>query len=167
MTRERSADMAGWSWRFIWYELMTTDKTSAQSCYAEVVGGDVEDRSTPNLAYRLFTSGKAPVSGLMDLPQEATRMGATSRWMGYVAVDNAEVTTAALRQLGGTVYVPPTDSNIGRIAVVTDPQAATWAMVQGLSLGAAKGSRAKPVEPNRLGRVGWHELLTTDPGGAL
>ena len=100
----------------------------------------------------------------MDLPLEARRMGATSRWMGYVSVDNAEVTTAALKDLGGTVYVPPTDSNIGRIAVVTDPQAATLALVQGLS---ARAGRQKAVEPHKPGRVGWHELLTTNTGKAF
>lgn len=153
--------------RFTWYELMTTDTAAAKAFYASVVGWGVEDRSTSSLAYTLFTSGQTPVSGLMDLPQEARRMGATSRWMGYVSVDNADVTTAALKGLGGAVYVPPTDTNIGRIAVVTDPQAATLALVQGLSVTRAKGGRQKAVEPNRPGRVGWHELLTIDAGKAF
>jgi uncharacterized protein len=172
MTCEWRADVAELTGRFTWYELMTTDMASARAFYAAVVDWGVEDRSLPHLSYTLFTSGQAPVSGLMDLPQEARRMGATPRWMGYVSVDNADVTTAALKRLGGTVYVPPTDSNIGRIAVVTDPQAATLALVQGLSVeglpdGRSKGSRMKAVEPNRLGRVGWHELLTTDAGKAF
>ena len=33
--------------------------------------------------------------------------------------------------LGGAVYVPPTDTNIGRIAVVADPQTANLALVKG------------------------------------
>ena len=167
MSAERRLDVTGHHGRFIWYELMTTDIASARAFYAAVLGWGVEDRSTSNLAYTLFTSAQTPVSGLMDLPQEARRAGATPRWMGYVSVDNAEVTTAALKRLGGTVYVPPTDSNIGRIAVVTDPQAATLALVQGLSVGRAKDGRRNLVEPNKPGRVGWHELLTTDPGNAF
>src|ERR1700760_115848 len=165
MTCEWRADVAELTGRFTWYELMTTDMASARAFYAAVVGWGVEDRSLPHLSYTLFTSGQAPVSGLMDLPQEARRMGATPRWMGYVSVDNADVTTAALKRLGGTVYVPPTDSNIGRIAVVTDPQAATLALVQalsveGLPVGQSKARQAKPIEPNRLGRGGGHEFLT-------
>jgi uncharacterized protein len=167
MRAERRSNVAELEGRFIWYELTTTDMAAAKAFYASVVGWGVEDRSTPNLAYTWFTSGQTPVSGLVDLPREARRMGATPRWMGYVSVDNAEVTTAALRGLGGTVYVPPTDSNIGRIAVVTDPQAATLALVQGLSVGRSKGGRSKPVEPNKPGRIGWHELLTTDPRKAF
>ena len=37
-----------------------------------------------------------------------------------------------IMRLGGTVYVPPTDTNIGRISVVADPQTATLALVEGL-----------------------------------
>src|ERR1700734_2324666 len=119
--------------RFVWYELMTTDMAAAKAFYASVVGWDAQDASVSDYAYALFTAASAPLGGLMELPQEARRMGATPRWMGYVSVDNADVSTAALKRLGGTVYVPPTDSNIGRIAVVTDPQSATLALVQGLS----------------------------------
>jgi uncharacterized protein len=143
--------------RFAWYELITTDTASAQAFYGKVVGWGVQDGSTPNLAYTLFTSGRTPVSGLMGLPEEAQRMGATARWMGYVSVDNAEAAVGQLKRLGGAVYVPPTDSNIGRISVVADPQTATLALIEGLGSG-----QRRPPESNKPGRVGWQELLTTD-----
>jgi len=143
--------------RFAWYELITTDIASAQAFYSKVVGWGVQDGSTPSLAYTLFTSGRTPVSGLMALPEEARRMGATARWMGYVSVDDAEITAGQLQRLGGAVYVPPTDSNIGRISVVADPQAATLALIEGLGSG-----QRKPPESHKPGRVGWHELLTAD-----
>jgi uncharacterized protein len=143
--------------RFAWYELITTDVESAQAFYAKVVGWGVQDGSTANLAYTLFTSGTTPVGGLMGLPEEARRMGATARWMGYVSVDDAQAAVGRLKRLGGAVYVPPTDSNIGRIAVVADPQAATLALIEGLGSG-----QRKPPEANKPGRVGWQELLTTD-----
>jgi hypothetical protein len=129
---------------------------AASAFYANVVGWTVHDESRPDLAYKLLRSGTTPVSGLMDLPGEARRMGATARWMGYVSVDSADTATDRLRQLGGTVYVPPTDSNIGRIAVVADPQTATLALVEGLKVGH------KPPEAGKPGRVGWHELLAAD-----
>jgi predicted enzyme related to lactoylglutathione lyase len=154
---ERRNDVADYQGRFTWYELMTTDMAAARAFYAKVVGWGVEDTSTPGFAYTLFTSGKAPVGGLMDLPEEARRMGATPKWMGYVSVDDADATAGHLRRLGGTVYVPPTDSNIGRISVVADPQAATLALIQGLACG-----QRKAPEPHKPGRVGWQELLTGD-----
>jgi predicted enzyme related to lactoylglutathione lyase len=143
--------------RLAWYELMTTDIASAKAFYGKVVGWGAQDASAPGLAYTLFTSGKVPVSGLMDLPEEATRMGATPRWIGYVSVEDVEMAADRLRRLGGAVYVPPTDSNIGRISVVADPQTATLALVEGLNVG-----QPELIEPNKPGRIGWHELLAVD-----
>ena len=59
-------------------------------------------------------------------------MGAMPRWVGYVAVDDLDLTVDRLRRLGGAVYVPPTGSYTGRIAIVADPQGATLALAQGL-----------------------------------
>src|SRR5450631_4616670 len=117
--------------RFAWYELMTTDVADAKAFYAEVVGWGTQDAPTPELAYTLFTIGSASVSGLMDLPGEARKMGATPRWMGYVGVDDADVTSDRIKRLGGAVFVPPTNTNIGRISVVADPQTATLALIEG------------------------------------
>jgi uncharacterized protein len=143
--------------RFVWYELLTTDIAAAKAFYRSVAGWNEQDASTPGFAYTLFTSGKAPVSGLMELPEEAKRMGATSRWVGYVGVDDIDAAADRIKRLGGAVYVPPTDSNIGRISVVADLQTATLALVKGL-----KPGQPGPAELDEFGRVGWHELLAAD-----
>ena len=142
---------------FVWYELLTTDMPSAAAFYAGVVGWAVKDASSPELAYTLLTAGDTPVVGLMDLPEEGVRMGATPRWLGYVAVDDMDARVAQIRRLGGAILVSPTDSNIGRIAVVADPQGATLALVTGLTYG-----QSQPSGLDQPGRVGWHELLAED-----
>lgn len=149
--------MVGHHGRFVWYELITTDMTAARAFYSKVVGWGAQDASTPGLAYSLFTAGKTSVSGLMNLPEEARKMGATPRWMGYIGVNDVDATADRIRRLGGAVYVPPTDSNIGRISVVADPQTATLALVKGL-----KPDRGRPAGLDKPGRVGWHELLAAD-----
>jgi predicted enzyme related to lactoylglutathione lyase len=93
----------------------------------------------------------------MQLPEEGLRLGATPRWVGYVAVDDMDATAAQIRRLGGVILVSPTDSNIGRISVVADPQNATFALVTGLTFG-----QRQPCRLNEPGRVGWHELLAED-----
>jgi uncharacterized protein len=127
-----------------------------------VMGWVAQDASTPDLAYALFTSDTAAVGGLMELPENARKLGATPRWMGYVGVDDADAAADRLRCLGGAIHVPPTDTNIGRIAVVADPQTATLALVEGL-----KPGELPPAELGGLGRVGWHELLAADVPKAL
>jgi predicted enzyme related to lactoylglutathione lyase len=143
--------------RFVWYELITTDINAAKDFYREVVGWTTHDASSPNLPYTVFTSGSASVGGLMDLPAEARAMGATPRWMGFVAVASADAATDRIRRLGGAVYVPPTDSNIGRVSVVADPQTATFGLVEGLKPGPSQAATAVESE-----QVGWHELLAGD-----
>ena len=150
-------DMVGYHGRFAWYELLTTDMATARAFYGNVMGWSVKDASTPDLRYNLFAAGTAPVSGLMELPEEARRMGATPRWIGYVGVSDVDAIAERIKRLGGAVYVPPTDSNIGRISVVSDPQRATLALVDGL-----KSGWPQPDALAEPGRVGWHELLAAD-----
>ncbi|HEX5518453.1 MAG TPA: VOC family protein, partial [Pseudolabrys sp.] len=108
------ADQLG---RFAWYELLTTDVAAAGAFYRKVVGWGVTDESTPELPYTVLRSGGIPLGGLMDIPEEGRRSGATPRWMGYVAVDDLDRAAAQIGRLEGAIFVPPTDTNIGRIAV--------------------------------------------------
>jgi uncharacterized protein len=149
--------MVGHHGHFAWYELLTTNIAGAKAFYGEVLGWGARDASTPDLAYTLFSAGEAPVSGLMELPDEARKMGATPRWVGYVAVDDVDETADRIRRLGGTVYVPPTDTNVGRISVVADPQTANLALINGLKL-----RPSQPAEFDKPGRVGWNELAAAD-----
>jgi predicted enzyme related to lactoylglutathione lyase len=142
---------------FAWYELLTTDVAAAGAFYGKVIGWGGKDTSTPELAYTLLTAGDVPVGGLMEIPEEGRRLGATPRWVGYVAVDDIGATATQIRRLGGGVLLPPTDSNIGRVSVVADPQKATFALVSGLTYG-----QRQPGGLDELGRVGWHELLAED-----
>ena len=142
---------------FAWYELLTTDVAAASAFYGKVVGWAAKDASTRDLAYTVLTAGDAPVGGLMDLPEEGRRLGATPRWVGYVAVDDIGATATQIRRRGGAVLLPPTESNIGRVSVVADPQRATFALVSGLTYG-----QRHPGGLGEPGRVGWHELLAED-----
>jgi predicted enzyme related to lactoylglutathione lyase len=156
--RRGGTDVGGSHGRFLWYELMTTDTEAAKAFYANVLGWGTRDASMPGSAYTLFTVGEAPVGGVLDLPEDARKLGATPRWLGYVGVDDVDAAADRIRRLGGAVQVPPTDvPNISRFAVVADPQMATLVLVKWLH-----------PRPERLadlgapGCVGWHELLTTD-----
>jgi hypothetical protein len=137
---------------------MTSDAEGAKAFYAEVMGWGRKDASIPGLAYTLFTAGKASVSGLLQLPEDARDMGVRPSWTGYVGVDDVDATVNRVEQLGGAVYVPPTDiPNVSRFSVVADPQTATLALLKWLNPG-----HYEPAELDALGHVGWHELLAAD-----
>ena len=143
--------------RFSWYELLTTDMKGARTFYADVIGWDTQDASAPGHAYTFFRIGQTPVGGMMNLPEEVKRRGGSQCWIGYVAVDDVDASVARVRQLGGSVHLPPTDvPDVSRVAVVTDAQRTTIALVKWLT------PPEQPSAEGKLGRVGWHELLAID-----
>jgi predicted enzyme related to lactoylglutathione lyase len=149
--------------RFVWYELMTTDTVAAKAFYGNVVGWGAQDGPVPGMAYTLFTAGGMPVSGLMDQPEDARKIGAPPSWIGYVAVDDVDATAERAKRLGGTIHVPPRDiPSVGRFSVIADPQSAALALFKPLN-----SCEDQPAEPGTPGRVGWHELLAADWEQAL
>jgi len=150
--------MSNFHGRFVWYELATSDMKAARSFYADVVEWGTKDASTSGMAYSLFTAGKAPVGGLLELPEAARKTGARPSWTGYIGVKNVDATVDRIKRLGGVVYVPPKDNpNISRFSVVADPQTATLALFEWL-----KPSQEQPADLDAPGRVGWHELFAAD-----
>ena len=136
---------------------MTTNIKAAKVFYAKVIGWGTHDTSTPGLEYTLFTAGESSIGGLIEVPENA-RKAAGSHWLGYVAVDDVDAAAERIKQLGGAVFVPPTDlPDICRFAVVADPQMATLALIKG-----AKPRQEPSAEPDKAGHVGWHELLAAD-----
>jgi predicted enzyme related to lactoylglutathione lyase len=151
--------MANSHGRFVWYELTTTDMQAAKAFYAAVVGWGTRDASMAGMPYTVFTAGHASVSGMMELPKEARRMGERPMWIGYICVDDVDATADRIKRLGGTVHVPPQDIlYVSRFSVVSDPQMATFALFKWQS----PGSEHQSVNLRTRGRVGWHELLTDD-----
>ena len=149
--------------RFVWYDLITTDTEAAEAFYTDVLGWGAQDISTPGRAYILFAVGQALVCGLTQQPEDATKLGAKPRWLGYIEVEDVDATADRIKQLGGAVHVPPTDFfDVSRFAVVADPQAASFGLIHWLRPG-----RVLPAGPETSGGVGWHELLAADREGAL
>jgi uncharacterized protein len=144
--------------RFAWYELATTDMESAKAFYSDVLGWGTQDVPASGLAYTLFTAGGAAVSGLMELPTEATASGLRPSWLGYVGVDDVDAAANRIEELGGAVHVPPTEiPNVSRFSIAVDPQMATIALLKWLN-----GGQEQPADLGAPGRVGWHELLAAD-----
>jgi predicted enzyme related to lactoylglutathione lyase len=146
-------DMSNAHGRFVWYELMTTDREAAQAFYTDVLACGARKVPPPHSDYGLFTIADVPVGGVMTLPEEARRAGVVPHWIGYIGVDTVDATVERLKNRGGRVHVPPMDApNVERFAIVADPQGATFALAKG-------SNRQRPSAFAEPGRVGWHELL--------
>ena len=148
--------------RFIWYELITIGTEAAKSFYINVMGWSTGEVSMPG-TYTLFNVEDAAVAGLVQLPNEAADRGVKPHWLGYVRVDDVDSTSERIKQLGGSVRVPPTDiPNVGRFSFVADPQMAPLALLE-----LVRPDQESDIEPDKSGHVGWHELLAADGGKAL
>jgi predicted enzyme related to lactoylglutathione lyase len=143
---------------FVWYELMTSDAAAAEGFYRKVVGWSTEDAVQPSMKYTMFVVGQVPVAGLMTLPKDACDAGARPAWTGYIGVDDVDGYATRIASASGMIHVPPTDiPNIGRFAMVADPQGTTF------SLFKAAGDGPRPaLDPATPGTVGWHELMAVD-----
>ncbi len=143
--------------RFIWHELLTTDTAASAAFYQKVLPWRTQPSSMPG--YTIWMAGQTQIGGLMALPAEAP--GAPPHWLLYLGTPNVDATCAQAQALGAKVHKPATDiPNVGRFAVLADPQGATFAV---FTPGAGPPPGAAPSQ----GGFSWHELATTDVAAAL
>jgi predicted enzyme related to lactoylglutathione lyase len=74
----------------------------------------------------VFKAGEAMVGGSM-LPQAP---GVANHWHVYFGTDDADASAAKATELGGSVVVPPFDTPVGRMAVLSDPQGAVFSIIK-------------------------------------
>jgi len=143
--------------RFVWHELLTNDTAGAAAFYPKVVPWRTAPSSMPG--YTIWMAGQNQIGGLMALPAEA---GSTPpHWLVYVGTPNVDSTCSQAQGLGARIVKPPADiPNVGRFAVLSDPQGATFALF-------TPGGGPPPGSQPAQGGFSWHELATTDVAGAL
>jgi hypothetical protein len=116
---------------FCWNELYTTDPKRAGDFYSNLFGWSRElmPMPPPTGEYTIFKKGDAQAAGMLKIPKE---MGAMPpHWLIYFAVDDSDKTVEKAKRMGGTVTVPPMDiPNIGRFAILNDPQGADFAVIR-------------------------------------
>jgi predicted enzyme related to lactoylglutathione lyase len=114
---------------FCWNELYTTDPKKAGDFYSRLFDWTRETMPLPTgQEYTIFKRGDAQAAGMMELPRE---WKVSPHWLVYFAVDDSDRTVRKASGMGATVMVPPTDiPNIGRFAILNDPQGADFAIIR-------------------------------------
>src|SRR5688572_18664523 len=149
--------------QFVWYDLMTTDVEGAKKFYQPLVGWSTKpfENSPPDNPYTMWTQGGSTIGGVTKLTNEQRAQGMPPSWMPSVEVNNVDTSARQAESLGGKIVVPPMDvPDTGRYAVVQDPQGATIAIFTPKGGSGATGTAFDGTP--RVGRVSWHELMTTD-----
>lgn len=144
---------------FVWHEHLARDPKAAVAFYTDVLGWKTEPFGPGE--YTMWVSAQGPLGGTMKLPEEAAKMGAPPHWMGHVQVENLDETVELAQKLGGKIYKEPTDiPNVGRFAVIADPQGADISIFQ-------PNEAMAPHDETKEGEFCWNELMTSDQEAAL
>jgi predicted enzyme related to lactoylglutathione lyase len=155
---------------FIWYELMTTDADAAGRFYSAVVQGwRFGERMPGDLDYRgIERSDGGNAGGVLGLDDSMRSHGARPMWLGYLNVDAVDESVAAIERAGGKALMPAFDvPNVGRIAMVADPQGAPFYIMKPIPPAGRPDSKSDVFSVDQPQRVRWNELSTTDPDGAV
>jgi predicted enzyme related to lactoylglutathione lyase len=149
---------------FIWYELLTADPAGAKAFYDAVVGWNIDAEAAPGgMDYRMIVAPDGHAGGMMGLTADMLANGAKPIWLGYFGVDDVDASVAAIVADGGEVRLPPFDiPNVGRIAMVTDPQGMPFYVMRG-----ASDQSSNVYQRWGMAHVSWNELNTSDDAAAL
>jgi len=144
---------------FVWHDLMTSDVPRAVAFYEGLFGWRTRAVDTRgDESYTMILAGDVPLGGFVDFAAE----GVPAHWMPYVAVADVDAVLDRVAEHGGSVCVPTTPiPNVGRFAVVTDPQGAALSLL-------THTAQDRPLPPSSLdlGHFCWDELLTHDMDGS-
>ena len=113
---------------FSWTELMTSDPKAAKEFYAKLFGWKFETMNMGQGDYHVVKAGDTSVGGIMATPPDAKGMPST--WGAYVTVQNTDAAVEKCKSLGGKLCAGPMDiPNVGRFAVLQDPQGAMFNVI--------------------------------------
>ena len=142
---------------FSWVDLATTDAASAKPFYSGVFGWDLHDTDAGGGAVSTLcrVDGDA-VCGLYEMSDDVRSAGGQPNWTSHVTVSDADAAMARARELGGGVIRGAFDVlDLGRMAVLEDPQGAAFAVWQARA-------RIGAERVNDVGCLCMNELVTTD-----
>ena len=141
-----------WIGRFVWHEQVSLDPKKAQNFYTELFGWGTEVFKPGEVDYTMISSGGQSHGGFGKAMEGAP----PPHWLSHVRVANVDETLLKVEGAGGKLAAGPFEmGEVGRMAIVTDPQGAFISLYQPENEGA--GSEGVFV---------WDELATTDVDGA-
>ncbi len=109
-----------------WTELMTTDKAKAEAFYTQLFGWT---SNSSDARYTEFSHNGSTFAGMLAITPD---MGpCPPNWAPYFQVVESDASRDKAVSLGGRALVPEMEiENVGRMAVIQDPQGAVFNIIQ-------------------------------------
>ena len=114
-----------------WADLMTPDAARAKEFYSGLFGWKINTSENDPSGYLHIANGESFIGGIP--PSKHRDANIPPHWLPYFYVSNCDETAAKASELGAKTHVAPTTmDNVGRWAVLADPQGAVFAIFQAL-----------------------------------
>jgi uncharacterized protein len=137
---------------FVWHEHVSSDPEKAKGFYTELFGWGTEVFKPGEIDYAMISAGGKTHGGFSTAMEGAP----PPHWLGHIRVDNVDETVEKAKSAGGKLAAGPFDMDeVGKMAIVSDPQGAYVGIYQPHSEGA-----------DAEGVFVWDELGTNDLDGA-
>lgn len=152
---------------FIWYELVTLDPEGSKAFYDAVVGWEIGEAQADYDGYRMIQAEGGFAGGVLPLTEEMRQHGARPIWVGYINVSDADGSASSIKGAGGSILRDAFDiPNVGRVAVVADPQGAILKVMKPIPPADRENEPSDVFSGDKIGRCSWNELNTSDPVAA-
>jgi len=143
---------------FCWEELQSRDLSRAVPFYTSLFGWASKDWPLPGGAvYTLLGPENAYVAGAQ--PHSPKETGDWTGWLCYINVDDVDAAAERAAKACGAVVMAPHDiPDVGRSAVLKDPEGVIFAVISFL--------RPSKEPENPLFTICWRELMVRDTARA-
>ncbi|MEX2031821.1 MAG: VOC family protein [Dehalococcoidia bacterium] len=122
------AGLVNESGAFCWSELYVKDVEQAKTFYGGLFGWGAQTSPGP-VEYTEWQVGGGSCAGMIRITDEM--QGLPPNWLVYFAVDDVDAAIEEAKSAGGAVHMGPMDiPQVGRIAMIADPQGAVFAIIK-------------------------------------
>ncbi|MBE7469084.1 MAG: VOC family protein [Anaerolineae bacterium] len=112
-----------------WNELATRNPQKSSEFYTQLFGWTAQTQPMGETNYTVFKNGDNMNAGMIEMTAEWGDI--PPHWMVYLTVTDCDASAEKVTALGGKILVPPTDiPDMGRFAVVQDPQGAAFSFIK-------------------------------------
>lgn len=110
-----------------WADLSTPDPEGARKFYADMFGWKIFPGEKDPSGYLHIQNGKDFIGGIPPAGDRNPQIPA--HWLPYFLVSNVDAIAGKAKDRGAAVHLAPLDiENVGRMAVLADPQGAVFAI---------------------------------------
>lgn len=131
--RSTGIGIAGVDGTLCWADLSTPDPERAGKFYSDMFGWKLSEDTDddPPSGYLHIQNGEEYIGGIQALAHR--KAGTPAHWLPYFSTSNCDATAAKAKQLGARLYAEPmTLEDVGRFAILADPQGAAFAIFQAM-----------------------------------